>query len=261
MHCLLQLASALLWPRPPGAPAAYTSEEVNESASLWGAPHTHPIAFAAAQALQQQHTASVKFCADEVPGKLISTGAWCLTHRVAGARGVLRFPGRSISYPIPAHHQPASPRIVHALSRLLHTGETMGDGTSSYLALNDFGAGVGQYGAALKAIEPSIAWRGYDGAGNVEAWTNGTVGWFDLTIPLSLPRADWLMALEVAEHVPVVSEGLFLRNLHAHNCKGIILSWAVPKQHGHGHVNLRDSKYGERDSQLYTQCLCMSSHS
>ena len=27
-----------------------------------------------------------------------------------------------------------------------------------------------------------IHWTGYDGAGNVEEWTNGTVRWFDLCV-------------------------------------------------------------------------------
>ncbi|KAL1519237.1 hypothetical protein AB1Y20_003496 [Prymnesium parvum] len=181
-------------------------------------------------------------CADAIPGKLTSTGAWCLTHRVAGARGVVSFPDTGVSYPIPAHHQPASQRIVHALSKLLRK-PINGTSRSTYLSLNDFGAGVGQYGAALKAIDASFRWRGYDGAGNVENWTKGMVNWFDLTIPLSLPRADWVLALEVAEHVPRRQEGIMMRNLHAHNCMGIIISWAVPGQVGHGHVNLRTSGY------------------
>ena len=38
-------------------------------------------------------------------------------------------------------------------------------------------------------------------------------------------ESDWVLSLEVGEHVPSRYEDMYLRNLHAHNCKGIILSW------------------------------------
>ncbi len=34
-----------------------------------------------------------------------------------------------------------------------------------------------------------------------------------------------------------------IRNLHAHNTKGMILSWARIGQPGHGHVNNHSSQY------------------
>ena len=83
-------------------------------------------------------------------------------------------------------------------------------------SINDFGAGVGQYGHALRAINKSIIWRGYDGAGNVEEYTDGFVRFFDLTMPLSLPKADWILSLDVGEHLPPKWEFMYLRNLHAH---------------------------------------------
>lgn len=93
-------------------------------------------------------------------------------------------------------------------------------------SMNDFGAGVGQYGHALRARSESIRWRGYDGAGNVEEVTRGFVRFFDLSLPMSLPRADWVLSLEVGEHLPHALEPTYLRNIHAHNCKGVIISWA-----------------------------------
>ena len=36
-----------------------------------------------------------------------------------------------------------------------------------------------------------------------------------------------------------------LRNLHAHNCRGIILSWASLRQPGQGHINNHRFKYVE----------------
>ncbi len=37
--------------------------------------------------------------------------------------------------------------------------------------------------------------------------------------------------------MPPQFEGMVLRNLHAHNCRGLVLSWAKLRQAGHGHVN------------------------
>ena len=60
---------------------------------------------------------------------------------------------------------------------------------------------------------------------------------------LALRRADWAMAIEAGEHVPREHEGMFVRNLHAHNCRGVVLSWAKLNQGGHGHVNTHDPAY------------------
>ena len=48
-------------------------------------------------------------------------------------------------------------------------------------------------------------------------------------------RADWLMSLEVAEHIPNEHEGAVIRNLHAHNKRGLILSWGALSQPGVAH--------------------------
>ena len=111
------------------------------------------------------------------------------------------------------------------------------------LSFNDFGAGVGQYGHALLSKDPGFLWRGFDGAGNIEAVTDGFVDWFDLTLPLSLPRAHWVISLEVGEHLAPSDESMFIRNLHAHNCLGIILSWALPGQNGYHHINTHSNHY------------------
>jgi len=93
--------------------------------------------------------------------------------------------------------------------------------------INDMGAGIGQYGHALLAKHPQAHYTGYDGAGNVEEFTHGFLNYFDLTLPLNLPVADWVLSLEVGEHIPHEHEHMMVRNLHAHNTKGILLSWAV----------------------------------
>ena len=77
----------------------------------------------------------------------------------------------------------------------------------------------------------------------MEQWTHGYVHWLDLTLPVSLPKADWVMSLEVGEHIPNRFEALFLRNLHAHNCRGIILCWAELVRFGKNHINNHDEAY------------------
>ena len=65
----------------------------------------------------------------------------------------------------------------------------------------------------------------------------------DLTQPLDLPVADWVISFEVGEHVPSKFEGMVIRNLHRHNRKGIILSWACPGQNGRRHINNHSNEY------------------
>ena len=61
-------------------------------------------------------------------------------------------------------------------------------------------------------------------------------------MPLSLPRADWVVSLEVGEHVPRKFELMLVRNLHVHNRCGVLLSWACCNG-GHQHVNLRPNAF------------------
>ncbi|ROT85492.1 hypothetical protein C7M84_013179 [Penaeus vannamei] len=56
-------------------------------------------------------------------------------------------------------------------------------------------------------------------------------------------RFDWVLSLEVGEHIPRAFEGVFMDNLVKHACTGIVLSWAVPGQDGHHHVNTRENEY------------------
>ena len=50
------------------------------------------------------------------------------------------------------------------------------------------------------------------------------------------------MTLEVGEHIPARHELTVIRNLHAHNRCGILLSWACCNN-GHQHVNLRPNAF------------------
>lgn len=141
---------------------------------------------------------------------------------------------RNQSYHLPKPHVKPDALVAAALLKLARRGAA---------SVNDFGAGVGQYGRTLLSLDPKVRYRAYDGAGDVWASTAGFVHWFDLTRPLSLPRADWVLSLEVGEHIPAEREAVVLRNIHAHNCRGVILSWAELGQAGTHHVNNHGAPY------------------
>ena len=123
-------------------------------------------------------------------------------------------------------------------------------------SLLDIGAGTGMYGAHFHSLraDPSRgsrkvdapAWMGFDGSPDVENYTrtNGPPGSLtlqaDLCEPsLTLPTLDWAMSLEVGEHLPTHCLANYLRLLDAGNRRGLFLSWAVPGQSGHCHINTR----------------------
>ena len=97
----------------------------------------------------------------------------------------------------------------------------------------DFGAGLGWYGKALLAGDDSDAFRvrsykAFDGAENIEdVFPDGFVKHLDLSKPVYLSARDWVLSLEVGEHIPRQYQSVFVDNLHRHNTKGIVLSWAV----------------------------------
>ncbi len=113
------------------------------------------------------------------------------------------------------------------------------------ITMLDIGAGVGQYGCFFKSQNASIDWQGYDGAENIESFTNGWVKWIDVTDgsfdTITPPGfvADWVMSLEVGEHIPPTATESMIDLLDKHNKYGVILSWAVPGQAGHHHINTK----------------------
>mmetsp|Transcript_1728 Transcript_1728/g.3791 ORF Transcript_1728/g.3791 Transcript_1728/m.3791 type:complete len:339 (-) Transcript_1728:4749-5765(-) len=185
------------------------------------------------QILSESRFKAKKFC-HNVSTAVQNTGGWCLVPRTDDRRATIRHPN-GISYPLADHHVPCSTRIVKEL-----IFEFSRENTTS---VNDFGAGIAQYKAAITSALPHIEYRAYDGAGNGEEYTSGMMQYADLTIPLDLPVADWVISLEVGEHIPSKYEGMLLRNIHRHNSKGVILSWAVLGQKGHSHINDHSNEY------------------
>lgn len=113
----------------------------------------------------------------------------------------------------------------------------------TYRSLLDIGAGFGQYGRALRALDARHVYRGVDGAGNIESASGGFVQYAEFSLPLSLPRAHWVLSIDTAEHLPREAEMMYVRNLYAHACVGVIVSWANLIQGGSGHQNVHSTDY------------------
>lgn len=109
--------------------------------------------------------------------------------------------------------------------------------------LVDFGCGA--EGLYVKYfLTNGLLCEGFDGNPYCEKISKGLVKVKDLSQPFDLGRKyDWVMSLEVAEHIPAKFEKTLLENLDKHSEKGIIISWAKEGQKGIGHCNCRNNDY------------------
>lgn len=101
--------------------------------------------------------------------------------------------------------------------------------------LYDFGCGIGQYCKRLTNAGFTNV-LGFEGSipANKEF---DNIRQQDLTVPFFLPEKGNCIFFEVAEHVPAQYEGTLLKNI-SEACDGwLVMSWALRKQGGHGHVN------------------------
>ena len=106
----------------------------------------------------------------------------------------------------------------------------------------DLGCGKADYVKVLLAHQ--FYCEGYDGNPETVEISNGVAKVADLSEPLDLGRKfDWVVSLEVGEHIPKIYETIFVENLHRHNTQGIVLSWAVKGQVGYGHFNEQNNEY------------------
>jgi cyclopropane fatty-acyl-phospholipid synthase-like methyltransferase len=106
----------------------------------------------------------------------------------------------------------------------------------------DFGCGMGQYVKTFQ--QNNINAFGFDGNPNTPELSDNVCEVLDLSIPKQFDKPfDWIVSLEVGEHLPSQFEDIFLHNLHNNNKYGIILSWAIKGQGGDGHVNEQNNDY------------------
>merc|ERR1711959_250741 len=72
------------------------------------------------------------------------------------------------------------------------------------------------------------------------------VCWIDatnVTQMREIGQTDWVVSIEVGEHIEKAKEQAFLDNLATVARRGVILSWGVPGQTGYGHVNCQSNEY------------------
>ena len=111
----------------------------------------------------------------------------------------------------------------------------------------DLGAGAGSYGAFLDECTPGARprWRGYEGNADVESFTRrGPPGAFtrhlnfcNTSSATELPApADWVMSIEVAEHLPPSCIPTFLGLINSTARHGVVLSWSSDHR-GRGHIS------------------------
>ena len=125
-------------------------------------------------------------------------------------------------------------RLAVALAQFFHTEKAQ--------SIVDFGCGTGDYVKTL--LQNNFYCEGYDGNPDTPKLSGGVAQVLDLSQRFQLKKKfDWVLSLEVGEHIPQQYERIFIENLHRHNTKGIVLSWAVKRQGGFGHVNEQSNEY------------------
>jgi len=107
----------------------------------------------------------------------------------------------------------------------------------------DIGCGKGDYLRAFRA--GGVECWGIDGNPHTPQLTAGLGDVADITQPLNgeVPAADWVLCLEVLEHVPPDYESIAVDNVCSHARRGIVVSWAQPGQGGDGHFNEQPLEY------------------
>jgi hypothetical protein len=86
----------------------------------------------------------------------------------------------------------------------------------------------------------------YDGNPSTQDLSEGRCATVDLSKPISFAQHDWVLSLEVGEHIPKEYENVFISNLKGENKEGVILSWAIEGQGGKSHVNEKSNDYIRR---------------
>tara|TARA_R100000734_G_C3295549_1_gene86783 strand:+ start:132 stop:1016 length:885 start_codon:yes stop_codon:yes gene_type:complete len=106
----------------------------------------------------------------------------------------------------------------------------------------DFGCGNADYVKNL--IKSGFECEAYDGNPNTSKMTGGIGKVLDLSKEFNLGKTfDYVMSLEVAEHIPKEFEEIYVNNLIRHTGEYLITSWATVGQGGDGHVNEQDEDY------------------
>ena len=105
----------------------------------------------------------------------------------------------------------------------------------------DFGCGPGKYVENFR--KHGIETDGYDGNPITLKFANCYIK--DLTTDFQLTPVNFLLCLEVCEHVPKEFEDKLLHTIDRHVNPGgtLVISWAIKGQGGTGHVNCQNNDY------------------
>jgi SAM-dependent methyltransferase len=104
----------------------------------------------------------------------------------------------------------------------------------------DFGCGNAFYCAELAKLGfESVGVEGFP----LNNFLHDQIAIMDLTKPFNMPIRGSVISLEVGEHLPKEFEQTFLDNITNHCSGDLVLSWALPKQPGIGHVNCLPQEY------------------
>ena len=107
-----------------------------------------------------------------------------------------------------------------------------------------FGDGPGDFKKYIDDTKRVKEYVAYDGAPYASNTSEGRVKFLDLSAPqYGLPLYDWIISLEVAEHIPRQFESIYIDNIVRHANEGVVISWAPPGQVGLSHVNNQPFSY------------------
>lgn len=108
----------------------------------------------------------------------------------------------------------------------------------------DLGCGLGHYCKMFSEFGWPVI-DGYEGTEGLENYkVYPRIYRFDLTKPIDFIPYDFVLCLEVGEHIPRKHEQVLLDNICKAASKDIVLSWAVPGQYSaSGHVNCKPNYY------------------
>lgn len=118
----------------------------------------------------------------------------------------------------------------------------------SAASILDLGCGTGAYVKALR--NSGLYCDGCDGNPDVEKIAGCHAVNVAQKIVLRTVQGDqydWVLSLEVGEHLPKRYEQIFLDNINNTAKRGVVLSWAKIGQGGLGHVNEQSNEFIEKE--------------
>lgn len=130
----------------------------------------------------------------------------------------------------------------------------LGTALSDFLgssSVYDIGAGVGQLGVFLQNKKSTVDYLGFDNAIEIQSrWGErvplvgdnchivSEICWINTSssFQTSLPSRDWVIALEIVQHLTGRLRAQFVYNIAELCTEGVVLSGATPVQNGHGGI-------------------------